>query len=181
MYRRRRPGRVRLGPGRKIALITLIALALSALWLFKNRPDVTAGDASSDDIFRLHVTDRLDLDELKSHGLPLIIDFGADSCLPCKEMAPVLEELNATLKGKALIKFVDVWKYRELAEGYPLRAIPTQFFFDREGKPFVPSGTSVVPMITYSSKETNSPLFTAHEGGLSKEQLLLILGEMGVE
>jgi thioredoxin 1 len=181
MYGRRRPGQVCLNPGKKIALIMLIVLALPALWLFKNRDNVTAGDSSGDDAFLLHVTDSLDMDELKSHGLPLIIDFGADSCIPCKEMAPVLKELNETLKGKAIIKFVDVWKYRELTEGYPLRTIPTQFFFDRKGKPFIPSDISGIPMITYSSEETDLPLFTAHEGGLSKEQLLDILREMGVE
>ena len=40
--------------------------------------------------FFLEVTEPLDFDRLKSYGLPIMIDFGADSCAPCKEMAPVL-------------------------------------------------------------------------------------------
>lgn len=51
--------------------------------------------------FSLYVTEKIDLEKLKSYGLPIIIDFGADSCIPCKEMAPVLLELNAGLRGKA--------------------------------------------------------------------------------
>ncbi|OLN32939.1 Thioredoxin [Desulfosporosinus metallidurans] len=39
-----------------------------------------------------------------------MIDFGADSCVPCKEMAPVLKKLNTEMQGKAIVKFVDVWK-----------------------------------------------------------------------
>ena len=67
-----------------------------------------------------------------------MIDFGADSCIPCKEMAPVLKELNEELRGKVIIKFVDVWKYQSLAEGYPISVIPTQVFFDKDGKPYTP-------------------------------------------
>jgi thioredoxin 1 len=76
--------------------------------------------------FDLHVETELDLDTLKSYNLPIIIDFGADSCIPCKEMAPVLVKLNTEFEGKAIIKFVDVWKYQSLSEGYPIKVIPTQ-------------------------------------------------------
>jgi thioredoxin 1 len=112
-------------------------------------------------------------------GLPVIVDFGADSCVPCKEMAPVLEELNRTLRGKAVVKFVDVWKYKDLAEGYPLRVIPTQFFFDKDGKPHTPSDARF-RMILYTDKDSRQHAFTAHEGGMTREQLMAVLEEMGV-
>ncbi|RCX17900.1 thioredoxin [Anaerobacterium chartisolvens] len=131
--------------------------------------------------FDLHVTEKIDLEKLKSYGLPIVIDFGADSCIPCKQMAPVLEDLNAELKGKAIIKFVDVWKYRDLAEGYPISLIPTQIFIDANGNPFKPKDPQTMQMRLYSTRDTNEHVFTAHEGGMTKEQLVSALEEMGLE
>ncbi len=42
-------------------------------------------------------------------GKPTVADFGARTCIPCKKMAPILEELNRELKGKANVTFTDVW------------------------------------------------------------------------
>lgn len=67
-------------------------------------------------------------------GLPRMLDLGADKCIPCKEMAPILVELRKEYDGKAAIDFIDVWKYPAAAEPYGVRVIPTQIFFDREGK-----------------------------------------------
>lgn len=131
--------------------------------------------------FGLHVTEKIDLEKLKSYGLPIIIDFGSDSCIPCKEMAPVLKELNAELKGKAIVKFVDVWKYKELSKGYPISVIPTQVFFDAGGKPYNPADPVSRQLRQYTSRETGELVFTTHEGKMTKEQLLDILGEMGMK
>jgi thioredoxin 1 len=131
--------------------------------------------------FSLHVTDKIDLDKLKSYGIPIILDFGSDSCIPCKQMAPVLKELNAELQGKAIIRFVDVWKYRELSEGYPISVIPTQIFFDANGKPYKPKNPEASQMKIYTSRDNGEHIFTAHEGGATKEQLLDILKEMGLK
>jgi thioredoxin 1 len=128
----------------------------------------------------LHVTSPLDLAALRSSGLPVIIDYGADSCIPCKEMAPVLEELNRDLAGKAIILFVDVWKYRNLAAGVPIQVIPTQVFFDAQGKPFTPPEDLAIQFNSYSMRDTNEHVFTTHEGGLDKSQLLAILTAMGM-
>lgn len=110
-----------------------------------------------------------------------MIDFGADSCIPCKEMAPVLKELNSELQGKAIIKFVDVWKYQSLAEGYPISLIPTQIFIDAKGKPYIPKDPEAIGVNMYSNNDTKEHQFTTHEGGLTKEQLLNVLEEMGLE
>ena len=172
-------------PSIKLMAILLISLAVGGIWLVKNGEkgnfQETSPSSGQNPDFALHVTEALDIEKLKSYGLPIIIDFGADSCIPCKEMAPVLKELNETLRGRAIVRFVDVWKNRNLAEGYPLRTIPTQFFFDKEGKPFTPSDSTGVSMQKYSSKDTKAHIFTLHEGGLTKEQLLGVLGEMGME
>lgn len=142
--------------------------------------DNTEIDFSSSE-FDLEATNNLDMDKLLSYGLPVIIDFGADSCIPCKEMAPVLKELNEELRGKAIVKFVDVWKNADAAQVVPLRVIPTQFFFDKDGKPYVPTDPESSGFLMYGDEETNEHYFTAHEGGMTKDEILAVLKELGVE
>ncbi|MDD2898316.1 MAG: thioredoxin family protein [Desulfuromonadaceae bacterium] len=67
-------------------------------------------------------------------GKPTVADFGARTCIPCKKMAPILEVLNRELKGKANVTFTDVWAAPELAREYRVQMIPTQIFFDANGK-----------------------------------------------
>ena len=67
-------------------------------------------------------------------GKPTVADFGARTCIPCKKMAPILEELNRELKGKANVLFTDVWAAEALAQEYRIQMIPTQIFFDAKGK-----------------------------------------------
>lgn len=167
----------------KIIIPVLIVIAIGAIWYFKNFPKTNETPIVKDDnpAFALHVTDSLDIEKLKSYGLPIMLDFGADSCIPCKEMAPVLKELNEELRGKVIIKFVDVWKYQSLAEGYPISVIPTQIFLDSEGKPYTPKDPEVLKMKMYSSKETDEHVFTTHEGGMTKEQIINVFKEMGMK
>lgn len=69
-----------------------------------------------------------------SSGKPTVADFGARTCIPCKKMAPILEQLNRELKGKANVTFTDVWATPELAQQYRVQMIPTQIFFDAKGR-----------------------------------------------
>jgi len=66
-------------------------------------------------------------------GMVTMVDLGADSCIPCKMMAPIIEKLEKTYRGKAAIVFIDVWKDKDQAKRFGIRAIPTQIFFDKEG------------------------------------------------
>lgn len=191
----------------KIAIVAIILLLIGGVWVAKNREvvferdgaegevqisdagqetgseqnDGAANDEDVEGYFPLHVTDTIDLEELKSYGLPIIIDFGADSCIPCKEMAPVLEKLNEELKGKAIVLFVDVWKYGELAADFPVQVIPTQILIDAEGNPYTPSENVSVEYMQYTYRETGELAFTVHQGGITEEQLMEALAEMGVE
>lgn len=167
----------------RIVIPVLVIVVVGVMWFAKNSggaADAGAADGANPD-FVLEVTEGLDIEALKSYGLPIIIDFGADSCIPCKEMAPVLQELNQDLRGEAIVKFVDVWKYPELAEGYPVRVIPTQILIDAEGNPYVPADPQASQMTMYGNQETQEHLFTAHEGGMTKEMILTALTEMGLE
>ena len=71
---------------------------------------------------------------LLASGKPTVADFGARTCIPCKKMAPILEELNRELKGKANVTFTDVWAAPDIAKEYSIQMIPTQIFFDANGK-----------------------------------------------
>jgi len=73
-------------------------------------------------------------DKIPSKGMVTMVDLGAKSCIPCKMMAPILEKLAKVYDGKAAIVFIDVWKHRGQAKRFRIRAIPTQIFFDQQGK-----------------------------------------------
>jgi thioredoxin 1 len=66
--------------------------------------------------------------------LPRLVDLGADKCIPCKMMAPILEELKSEYKDKLQVDFIDVWKNPQESPKYKIRVIPTQIFFDPDGK-----------------------------------------------
>ena len=67
-------------------------------------------------------------------GMPTMVDLGANECVPCKMMVPVMEKVEKKYQGKAAIVFIDVWKDKEPAKRFGIRAIPTQIFFDKDGK-----------------------------------------------
>ena len=67
-------------------------------------------------------------------GLVTMVDLGAHKCIPCKMMAPIIAELQKEYKGRASIIFIDVWEHREQAKRFGIRGIPTQIFYDKEGK-----------------------------------------------
>jgi thioredoxin 1 len=76
-------------------------------------------------------------DEFKNlpvKGMVTMIDLGAKKCIPCKMMAPILEKMEKVYKEKAAVVFIDVWEHREQAQRFGIRAIPTQIFFDKNGK-----------------------------------------------
>ena len=168
----------------RIIVPLFIVIVIAGIWFFKNSnlgsADSVTPNNSED--FVLEIED-IDLDALAAYGLPIIIDFGSDSCIPCKEMAPVLETMNAETQGKAIIKFVDVWKHAEAADGFPIQVIPTQVLINADGTPYAPSevmGDSGIEFSMYSYKETREHAFTVHQGGLTEDQMRAILTDMGV-
>jgi thioredoxin 1 len=90
--------------------------------------------------------------------LPRLVDLGADKCIPCKMMAPILEELKTTYSGRLQVDFIDVWKNPDEAPKYKISVIPTQIFYDSSGK----------------------ELFR-HEGFFAKEDILAKWKEFGVD
>jgi thioredoxin 1 len=70
----------------------------------------------------------------QSKPLPRLVDLGADKCIPCKMMAPVLEDLKKTYAGRMDVLFIDVWENPDAGEQYGINVIPTQIFYDADGK-----------------------------------------------
>ncbi len=67
-------------------------------------------------------------------GLPRLVDLGAGKCIPCKKMAPILEELKKEYAGRMQVEFIDVWKNPDAGKAYGIEMIPTQIFYDAGGK-----------------------------------------------
>lgn len=67
-------------------------------------------------------------DEIVNSGKPVVIDFWATWCGPCKRVAPIIEELAAEYEGQAIVGKVDVEEQDELAFKFGIRNIPTVLF-----------------------------------------------------
>jgi thioredoxin 1 len=72
--------------------------------------------------------DNFQSDVLESN-VPVLVDFWATWCAPCKAIAPVLEDLAAEYDGKAKVVKVDVTENQEIAARYGIRNIPALYLF----------------------------------------------------
>ncbi len=164
----------------KIIIPLVMICGIAAIW-FAQSDDGEAIEGTTEMQYPLNVTS-VETAALLEHNMPIIIDFGADECIPCKEMAPVLVTLNEDMQGKAIVQFVDVWKNPEAASGFPVSVIPTQILINADGTPYVPSEelASGIEFTMYLDSTTEEHVFTTHAGGLTEEQMRLILEDMGV-
>ncbi len=69
-----------------------------------------------------------------SSGKPTVIDLGARYCYQCKKMAPILESLAGEYRGRASVMFIDAHEDEAAAEKFRIQMIPTQIFFNTQGK-----------------------------------------------
>lgn len=65
---------------------------------------------------------------------PMVIDFYATWCGPCKELAPILDEIEKNHKGDVIFKRIDVDQEPELAQEFRVEAIPTLMFVTPKGE-----------------------------------------------
>jgi len=95
--------------------------------------------------------------EIPVKDMVTMVDLGAGKCIPCKMMAPILDKLRKEYAGRAAIVFIDVWEDRSQSQRFAIRSIPTQIFYDKNGKEIY-----------------------RHEGFLAEEGIVAKLKEMGV-
>jgi len=98
------------------------------------------------------------LEQALENGLPTIADFGRGTCIPCKQMKPILEDLAKEYEGKVNVLIISVDERRDLTTQYEIMAIPTQIFLDSEGQEI-----------------------SRHMGFYAKEDIIAQLKEMGIE
>jgi len=67
-------------------------------------------------------------------GKPLLVDFGANNCVPCRQLRPILKDIAKEQSGKAEILIIDVYKFKSLAADHKIQVVPTLIFFDKTGK-----------------------------------------------
>jgi thioredoxin 1 len=67
--------------------------------------------------------------EISSSNIPVLVDFWAEWCGPCKMLGPILEEISKDLKDKIQIVKVNLDENQDLAMKYSIRSIPTLLLF----------------------------------------------------
>jgi FKBP-type peptidyl-prolyl cis-trans isomerase 2 len=97
------------------------------------------------------------LGQALSNGKPTLAEFGSSTCVPCKQMKPILEELAIEYESKLNVVIVEVYEHEDLTRAHQIMAIPTQIVFDSKGKEI-----------------------TRHVGFWAKEEIITQLKKMGV-
>jgi thioredoxin len=112
-----------MGGGAKIAIVAILAAAVVAVVVIKSREGS-----------KPNAEQNASANHSGGRKLPKLLDLGAGKCVPCKLMAPILDELKEEYQGRFEVVFIDVWKDPEAGKKYKVRSIPTQVFYDAEGK-----------------------------------------------
>jgi thioredoxin 1 len=118
-----------------------------------------AASAPEESVSQSGAATAMPLSEVLESDLPRVLDFGRGKCIPCKKMAPILNELAREYEGHAVIRIIDIGEAegRELSKQFSIQLIPTQIFLDGEGNEV-----------------------WRHEGFLPREDIVAKLSEMGV-
>lgn len=127
----------------KISIVVVLLIAVGIVIAVKNCDSPPAANSTGDQ---------------NQPKLPRLVDLGAGKCIPCKMMAPILEELRQEYAGRLRVDVYDVWEDPGIGDQYGVRIIPTQIFYDAGGKEL-----------------------WRHEGFMSKEDILAKWKELGVD
>jgi thioredoxin 1 len=120
-------------------LLTLVLLATLVLSACSNAADTTSAKAKAKKTKQTKAIVKTapvksDSAQAKTVKIPKLVDLGAGKCIPCKMMAPILDQLEKDFRGQMDVVFIDVWQNADEGSKYKIRVIPTQIFYSPEGK-----------------------------------------------
>lgn len=125
---------------KNVITVVLLVIAVVAVVQLKSRSRSAETDgACADGMCVLPypvekmMTEGVVVEAVAEEPLPKLLDLGAGKCVPCKAMAPILDEMKETFAGQLDVVFIDVWETEGVSEKYGIRMIPTQIFYDAEG------------------------------------------------
>ncbi len=158
-----------MGSGGRIAIVAALVIVVAAVFWMKNRAgDRNLGVPPDGSEAQVAVAagaqgtrpsqPGVATSSTANEKLPRLVDLGANKCIPCKQMAPILEKLRKDFAGRLEVEFIDVWQNPHAGELYKVKMIPTQIFYDA------------------SEKE-----LYRHEGFFSREDILAKWKELGVD
>ncbi len=106
----------------KIGVVLVLAIAVAIVLHFKQQHVIAPTGAPATPV------------AVKANLIPRLLDLGSVSCIPCKMMVPVMDELKKTYPGKLQVDFINVTEDPASAAKYGIETIPTQILFDASGK-----------------------------------------------
>lgn len=111
--------------------LMVIVLLFAGSAACSRTPKQAEGSASliNNDSNILYANDMNSFNEIINGGQPVLVDFYADWCAPCRMVAPILEQVAGEMKGEIKILKVNVDKNRDAAMKYGIRSIPTLMLF----------------------------------------------------
>lgn len=110
----------------RICLLIFALLAL--LWICSCQSNGTSSDGESS-----YLAD-IPLESVLGNGKPTLAEFGWRKCIPCKEMRPILEQLDVEYKGKVNVLIIEIPFHEDLTQKHGIQYMPTQIFFDSSGR-----------------------------------------------
>lgn len=116
-------------------MLALFILSVPLLYAWKQRADYVRMDREAERLLREERGEaKGGLVAPGEGGRPMLLELGAETCLPCRQMKPILETLRREYEGRITVQVVDVYEHSDWARRYGIYLIPTQIFFDAEGK-----------------------------------------------
>lgn len=132
---------------RRYIYIIIFLVLLAAVFGFKKVSNNTETSLTQEDVTT---------DEIKV----TFVELGSVKCIPCKQMQPIMKEIEEEYKGQVKVVFYDVWTVegKPYIKEFGIRAIPTQVFLDKNGKEYF-----------------------RHQGFFAKDELVEVLKMQGVK
>ena len=148
---------------RKFTIVALLVIAIVGVIRFKENRKLLSETNNIEKTSNIKTDVKKEIPTFKNNvkGKPKIIDLGSKTCVPCKMMEPILEELKKNYSDCFETEFIDINANElnhQVAMSYSINVIPTQIFMDSEGSEL-----------------------KRHVGYISKEDILTIWRELGYE